>query len=66
MYIATAGCVYDILLMVSGSERGKIVIINWDLDEDNMPYFTKKTFLDWYEDFFRDVSIGKINKFYSY
>lgn len=55
MIIGTQGCTYDNLLMVNGSEKDKIVYINWNLDPEYGPYFTHMTFLEWYENYFREI-----------
>ncbi|MDF2859554.1 MAG: hypothetical protein K0Q87_5405 [Neobacillus sp.] len=55
MIIGTQGCTYDNLLMINGSEKDKIVYIDWNLDPDYSPYFTNMTFLEWYENYFREI-----------
>ena len=53
--IGTQGCTFDHLLMNSGSEKGRIVYIDWNLLPENVPRLTGLTFLDWYEQFFREI-----------
>lgn len=55
LVIGTQGCTYDNLLMCSGSETGKIVYIDWNLDAGYPPFFTGISFLDWYETYFREI-----------
>lgn len=56
MYVlGTQGCTYDHVLMNSGAEEGKMVIIDWNLDSDYVPVFTHMTFLEWYEQFFLEI-----------
>lgn len=64
--IGTQGCTYDNLLMLSGSEKGKIVYIDWNLEEDSLPVFTKMTFLEWYEKFFKEITLGHNLHSYGY
>lgn len=54
--IGTQGCTYDTLLLCNGSEKGKIVYIDWNLEEGYMPHLIKLNFLHWYENFFLEVS----------
>lgn len=64
--IGTQGCTYDNLLMANGSETGKIVYIDWNLDPDYGPYLTNMTFLEWYENFFREIIQGNSTASYGY
>jgi len=64
--IGTQGCTYDNLLMNSGSEKGKIVYIDWNLLPDGMPYLTGMSFLDWYEKFFLEIINGNTVNSYGY
>ncbi|MGL4695560.1 SMI1/KNR4 family protein [Enterococcus larvae] len=64
--IGTQGCTYDNLLMVSGSEIGKIVYIDWNLDPDYGPYLTDMTFLEWYENYFKEIIQGNSTTSYGY
>lgn len=66
MIIGTQGCTYDNLLMVNGSEEGKIVYIDWNLDSKYGPYFTHMTFLEWYENYFREIIFGNSVNSYGY
>lgn len=54
--IGTQGCTYDTLLLCNGSEKGKIVYIDWNLEWDYIPRLIKLNFLHWYENFFLEVS----------
>ncbi len=64
--IGTQGCSYDHLLMCEGSERGKIVYIDWNLDYDYPPFLTKMSFWDWYIGFFEDIIAGYSTSSYGY
>jgi len=66
LVIGTQGCTFDTLLMCKGSERGKIVYIDWNLEEDEPPYFTHMTFLEWYESFFKEIIAGHKINWYGY
>lgn len=54
--IGTQGCTYDTILMCGGSENGKIINIDWNMDEEYPPHFTHMTFEDWYLGFFKEVA----------
>lgn len=58
LVIGTQGCTYDHLLMWKGSEKGKIVIIDWNLEPEAPPFLTGLSFLTWYESFFREIAAG--------
>lgn len=64
--IGTQGCTYDNLLMVSGSETGRIVYIDWNLIPENVPFLTGMRFLEWYEGFFREIIKGNTVDSYGY
>lgn len=64
--IGTQGCTYDNLLMINGSEEGKIVYIDWNLEPEYGPYFTHMTFLEWYENYFREIILGNSVTSYGY
>jgi len=66
MIIGTQGCTYDNLLMVNGSEKGKIVYIDWNLEPEYGPYLTRMTFLEWYENYFKEIINGNNVKSYGY
>lgn len=51
--IGTQGCTYDNLLMCRGSENGKIVYIDWNLESEYPPFLTKMSFWEWYIGFSR-------------
>lgn len=55
LVIGTQGCTYDTVLMCRGSERGKIVYIDWNLEPKYAPFFTGMTFLYWYEMYFQEI-----------
>ena len=38
LVIGTQGCTYDTVLMCRGSERGKIVYIDWNLEPEYGPF----------------------------
>jgi hypothetical protein len=64
--IGTQGCTYDNLLMVNGSEEGKIVYIDWNLEPEYGPHFTYMTLLEWYESYFREIIFGNSVGAYGY
>lgn len=64
--IGTQGCTYDNLLMCRGSETGKIVYIDWNLESDYPPFLTKMSFLEWYTGFFEDIVAGYSVQSYGY
>lgn len=64
--IGTQGCTYDHLLLCEGSEKGKIVYIDWNLDYDYPPFLTKMSFWDWYIGFFEDIIAGYSTSSYGY
>lgn len=64
--IGTQGCSYDNLLMLNGSEKGKIVYIDWNLYSDYPPYLTDMPFLDWYENYFEEIIQGNSVTSYGY
>ena len=64
--IGTQGCTYDMLLMCGGSEIGKIINIDWNLDEEIPPKFTHMTFEEWYLGFFREVAAKNRISWYGY
>ena len=55
LVIGTQGCTYDTVLMCRGSERGKIVYIDWNLEPEYGPFFTGMPFLYWYEMYFQEI-----------
>lgn len=55
LVIGTQGCTYDTVLMCQGSERGKIVYIDWNLEPKYGPYLTGMPFLYWYEMYFQEI-----------
>lgn len=65
LVIGTKGCTLDILLMIDGSEKGKIAVIDWDFPKNQPPYLTKKGFIEWYVGFFEIVASGDYKKLYS-
>lgn len=66
LIVGTQGCTYDNLLLVNGSETGKMVYIDWNLDSDYGPYLTGMSFLDWYEQFFKEIIQGNSTTSYGY
>ncbi len=64
--IGTQGCTYDNLLMCSGSETGKIVYIDWNLEGEYPPVLTNMSFWDWYIGFFQDIIAGYSVRSYGY
>lgn len=56
--IGGQGCTYSTLLMTNGSEKGKIVYFDWNLEPNSCPYLTHMTFLDWYESYFKELIYG--------
>ncbi len=54
--IGTMGCDNEILLIVSGEHRGRIVYMNMEYQK---PFFTyEKNFLDWYERWLDEIIAG--------
>ena len=66
LVIGTQGCTYDNLLMCRGSESGKMVYIDWNLEEDAPPFLTGMSFLDWYEGYFKEIAEGNQVTSYGY
>ncbi len=66
LVIGTQGCTYDNLLMWKGSERGKIVYIDWNMEPEYGPFFTGLTFLDWYQRYFEELIAGNSVTSYGY
>lgn len=66
LIIGTQGCTYDNLLMCKGSEAGKIVYIDWNLEPDYPPYLTGKTFMEWYVGYFEEIIAGNSVQTYGY
>ncbi|MEO3946226.1 SMI1/KNR4 family protein [Gorillibacterium sp. CAU 1737] len=64
--IGTQGCTYDNLLMNTGSWKGKMVYIDWNLEPEYGPFFTGMGFLDWYEGFFQELIAGHRLSSYGY
>lgn len=64
--IGTQGCTYDHLLMCGGSEKGKLVYIDWNLEYDYPPVLTQMNFWDWYIGFFEDIIAGYNTDSYGY
>lgn len=56
--INTQGCTYDTLFVVSGSRRGEIVYLDWNLEVEYPPVLTHMTFLAWYQGFFEEILAG--------
>ncbi len=57
--IGTQGCTFETLLMCKGSEQGKLVYIDWNLDPELYPCLTGMKFLEWYELFFNKIIAGQ-------
>ncbi|MDS0527412.1 HEAT repeat domain-containing protein [Clostridium sp. SHJSY1] len=54
--IGTQGCTYEMMLVVTGEYRGRIVYIDLDLQK---PFFTfENNFLDWYERWLDEIIKG--------
>ena len=66
LIIGTQGCTFDTMLMCKGSEYGKIVYIDWNLEGDYPPYLTGMTFEEWYMCFFEEIANGKDVRNYGY
>ena len=64
--IGTQGCTFDNLLMCCGSETGKMVYIDWNLEYNCPPFLTKMSFLEWYVGFFQDIIAGYNMRSYGY
>lgn len=55
LVIGTQGCTYDNLLMWKGSEAGKVVYIDWNMEPEYGPFLTGLPFLEWYERYFLEI-----------
>lgn len=66
MPIGTQGCTYDNMLMLSGEDAGQIMYIDWNMEEDSLPFDTGMSFLEWLEGFFRDIVDGCQMSSYGY
>lgn len=66
LVIGTQGCTYDNLLMWKGSESGKIVYIDWNMESECGPFFTGLTFLEWFEQYFLEILAGHNLTSYGY
>ena len=64
--IGTQGCSYETLAIAEGAEENRIFYINNDWDTEGMPFDTKTTFLEWYENFFKEIIIGNSVSNYGY
>jgi len=64
--IGTQGCTFDNLLMFKGSEAGKIVYIDWNLDGEYPPVLTGTSFLEWYVNFYEDIIASYSVQHYGY
>lgn len=54
--IGTQGCAYEMMLIVTGEQRGRVVYINWD---HYKPFITfEDHFLDWYERWLDEIILG--------
>lgn len=60
LVIGTHGCTVDTLLMCSGSEYGKIVYIDWNMDIDNPPKITGLTFEKWILTYFHKIAVNDL------
>jgi len=55
--LLTQGCSYDVLLMVTGPDRGRIVYVDWSMCR--APYFSQfPDFLTWYETWLAETLAG--------
>lgn len=66
LVIGTQGCTYDNALMWKGSEQGRIVCFDWNLEPEYGPFFTGLSFLDWYTAFFQEILAGNDVASYGY
>ena len=66
LIIGTQGCTYDNVLMCKGSEAGKIVYIDWNLEKNYPPFLTGMTFEEWYGRFFEEIIAGRSVRGYGY
>lgn len=57
--IGTFGCGLSILLMLRGSEKGKIVYFDWEMNPDVLPVLKDVTFEHWIIDYFQKVICGE-------
>ena len=66
IHISYQGCTFDTLLVVNGKRKGEIIYISWELEDDNPPYFTGMTFLEWYQGYFEEIAAGNSINGYGY
>ncbi|UQN10764.1 HEAT repeat domain-containing protein (plasmid) [Deinococcus sp. QL22] len=63
--LLTQGCTYDVLLMVSGPDRGRIVYVDWNME--HAPFFSQfPDFLTWYETWLRETLAGYTMTWFGY
>ena len=57
MVFGTQGCTYQMMLVLNGKYRGRVVYI--DEERSGLPFFTyEKNFLDWYERWLDEILAG--------
>ena len=60
--IGTAGCTYDYFIMCSGTRKGYVGMLDWNMMTDlkGGPTIFDLKFNDWIEDHFRRIILGKL------
>lgn len=64
--LGTKGCTFENITVSSGEDENRVFYINFDWDEDAMPYDTEMNFLTWYEHFFEEIINGNDVSGYGY
>ena len=63
--LLTHGCTYDVLLMVTGPERGRIVHVDWNMQQ--APYYSQfPDFLTWYATWLAETLAGNDMTWFGY
>ncbi len=62
--IGSQGCSYANILMLGKEDAGRMMYVDWNMNENQPPHDLKKGFLKWMEDFFNEVIVD--NKLSSY
>lgn len=63
LIIGTAGCTYDYFIMLSGSKKGMVGMVDWNMDDaaEGAPRMYELTLSEFLCDHFRRVALGKVN-----
>ncbi|WPC40108.1 SMI1/KNR4 family protein [Clostridium sp. JS66] len=55
--IGSKGCTYSNLCIINGIGRGQIVYMDWNVEPELRPFFTRLTFMEWYEKWLTEILI---------